>query len=227
MWTITASVRFSLADTIDNPCERRHKRIAAWRLPHEQSSRGQRDRLRPHDASGPEHRLRFAERDERLVLSKRNERHHHKLRVSPQHDPEQTAANAITWPRSPSAACHIVAPSAACLQGRGASGGLETSRIAEPPQFFDFIALREIGSCAILFSFVRSTCAPCETPGAKVKGTRRDLDLLGWIWICLVRFGLAGKTLNLAATKRLPHGFSRGWSGGKSGECLLRERPSH
>ena len=183
-------------------------------FPDEQSSREQRNRLRPHDATA-EHRLRLAERDERLVLSERNERYHHKLK-SQSPPPQANRGQCNHLAAEPFGFCHIVTLSHGARlppRTRRERRPLKPRRIAESPTIFDFIALREIDSCAIVFSFVRTPCAPCQTPGAEVEETKRDLDLLGWIWTCLIRFGLAGKTLNLAATKRLPHGFSRGWSG--------------
>jgi hypothetical protein len=78
-----------------------------------------------------------------------------------------------------------------------------------------------------VLSRFRSAEAPARLAKrlAEVEETRRDLNLPGWIWTWLVSFGFAGKTSNLAATKRLPHVFSRGWAAA-GGECLLPEQPS-
>ena len=199
-----------IADTVDNPRERRHKRIAAGRLPHEQSSRGQRDRLRSHDATGPEYRLRFAECVERLVLSKRAQRHHHKLRVS------TTISKPRPMPslgRGAFGSRHFVARSAACPQGRGTSGGRETTPHCGTATIFRFYSVAKNRQLCYRVLVDQNYLRALRNACAEVEETRRDLDLLGRIWTCLVRFGFTGKILNLVATMRLPHAFSRGWAG--------------
>ena len=106
------------------------------------------------------------------------------------------------------------------------------SRVGEPSQFFDFIPLRKIRGCAILFYGDQKTPRALRGAWPKMKGTRRKflswnskfkyfcLDLLGQIWINRENFGFG---CNKTAAARV---FLRTRSGGK-GECLLRERPSH
>ena len=54
-------------------------RIIAWRLPHQQSSRKQCDRLRSHDATSSKHCVRREECDEGPVLPQGPQRRHHEL----------------------------------------------------------------------------------------------------------------------------------------------------
>jgi len=128
---------------------------------------------------------------------------------------------------------------------------LKRSLAGEPSQFFDFNLLRKTGSCATLFSLVRTNCA-LGTPG---EGTRRkflfgiaitsrkipirtnktkqiqafllgfawlDLDLLGQIWIGRADFGFGCNKTAATCVSSGPSGGSRRMSLARAAKPLKR-----
>jgi hypothetical protein len=82
---------------------------------------------------------------------------------------------------------------------------------------YNFSILYPCEKETIVLSCFRSAEPPARLAKrlAEVKETRRDLDLLGWIWTWLVSFGFAGNTSNLPATKQLPQCFLADGGGGR------------